>query len=61
MTTLYPDDSSTLHTDAYQINMIQTYFEEGIANKHAVFEVFFRDMPFHNGYAVFAGLEHVVH
>ncbi|GEO68070.1 nicotinate phosphoribosyltransferase [Levilactobacillus spicheri] len=61
MTTLYPDDSYTLHTDAYQINMIQTYFEEGIANKRAVFEVFFRDMPFKNGYAVFAGLEHVVH
>lgn len=61
MTNLYPDDSYTLHTDAYQINMIQTYFQQGIANKHAVFEVFFRDMPFHNGYAVYAGLEHVVH
>ncbi|MDT6980005.1 nicotinate phosphoribosyltransferase [Levilactobacillus zymae] len=61
MTNLYPDDSYTLHTDAYQINMIQTYFEEGMAQKHTVFEVFFRDMPFHNGYAVYAGLEHVVH
>lgn len=61
MTNLYPDDSYTLHTDAYQINMIQTYYQEGIADKHAVFEVFFRDMPFHNGYAVFAGLEHIVH
>ncbi|MFC6275416.1 nicotinate phosphoribosyltransferase [Levilactobacillus tangyuanensis] len=61
MTNLYPDDSYTLHTDAYQINMIQTYFQQGIADKHAVFEVFFRDMPFHNGYAVYAGLEHIVH
>lgn len=61
MTNLYPDDSYTLHTDAYQINMIQTYYQQGIADKHAVFEVFFRDMPFHNGYAVFAGLEHIVH
>ncbi|WCJ48178.1 nicotinate phosphoribosyltransferase [Levilactobacillus brevis] len=61
MTNLYPDDSYTLHTDAYQINMIQTYYEQGIADKHAVFEVFFRDMPFQNGYAVFAGLEHIVH
>ncbi|KRN01643.1 nicotinate phosphoribosyltransferase [Levilactobacillus senmaizukei DSM 21775 = NBRC 103853] len=41
--------------------MIQTYFQQGIADKHAVFEVFFRDMPFHNGYAVYAGLEHIVH
>ncbi|WP_407889919.1 nicotinate phosphoribosyltransferase [Levilactobacillus sp. N40-8-2] len=60
MTNLYPDDSLTLHTDAYQINMIQTYYQQGIADRHAVFEVFFRDMPFHNGYAVFAGLEHIV-
>ncbi|XKL30811.1 nicotinate phosphoribosyltransferase [Lactiplantibacillus plantarum] len=60
MTQIYPDDSFTLHTDAYQINMIQTYWEQGIHNKHAVFEVFFRKMPFQNGYAVFAGLERVV-
>ena len=60
MTQIYPDDSFTLHTDAYQINMIQTYWEQGIHNKHAVFEVFFRKMPFRNGYAVFAGLERVV-
>ena len=40
MTNLYPDDSMTLHTDAYQINMIQTYYEQGIADKRAVFEVF---------------------
>lgn len=60
MTKKYPDDSLTLHTDAYQINMIQTYWEQGIHNKNAVFEVFFRDMPFHNGYAIFAGLERVV-
>ncbi|MCV3326756.1 nicotinate phosphoribosyltransferase [Pediococcus ethanolidurans] len=60
MTKKYPDDSLTLHTDAYQINMIQTYWEQGIYNKNAVFEVFFRDMPFKNGYAIFAGLERVV-
>ncbi len=58
---LYPDDSITLHTDAYELSMIQTYFEEGIQNKEAVFEVFFRKMPFENGYAVFAGLERIVH
>jgi len=60
MTKKYPDDSLTLHTDAYQINMIQTYWEQGIHNKNAVFEVFFRDKPFKNGYAIFAGLERVV-
>lgn len=56
----YPDDSLMLHTDAYQINMVQTYWQEGIHNRKAVFEVFFRNLPFENGYAVFAGLERVV-
>lgn len=37
----YPDDSTTLHTDAYELSMIQTYFEKGIQNKRAIFEVFF--------------------
>lgn len=57
---LYPDDSLTLHTDLYQINMMQTYFELGRHNKKTVFEVFFRDMPFQNGYAIFAGLERII-
>ena len=57
---MYPDDSLTLHTDLYQINMMQVYFEQGIHNKKAVFEVYFRKVPFNNGYAVFAGLERIV-
>lgn len=57
---MYPDDSLTLHTDLYQINMMQVYFKQNIHNKHAVFEVFFRKNPFNNGYAVFAGLERII-
>ena len=57
---MFPDDSLTLHTDLYQINMMQVYFNEGIHNKRAVFEVYFRKNPFNNGYAVFAGLERIV-
>ncbi|WP_265458365.1 nicotinate phosphoribosyltransferase [Enterococcus sp. HY326] len=56
----YADDSLTLHTDLYQINMMQTYFDLGRADLHAVFECYFRDMPFRNGYAIFAGLERLV-
>lgn len=56
----YRDDSLTLHTDLYQINMIQTYWQQGIANKKAVFEAYFRKAPFENGYAIFAGLERLV-
>ena len=57
---MYKDDSLTLHTDLYQINMMQVYFNQGIHNKKAVFEVFFRQLPFKNGFAVFAGLERIV-
>ncbi|MFC5632065.1 MULTISPECIES: nicotinate phosphoribosyltransferase [Streptococcus] len=57
---MYQDDSLTLHTDLYQINMMQVYFDQGIHNKHAVFEVYFRKLPFSNGFAIFAGLERIV-
>src|SRR5699024_4216035 len=56
----YNDDSLALHTDLYQINMMKTYWDEGITEKHAVFELYFRRNPFKNGYAIFAGLERLV-
>ncbi|MBK4840758.1 nicotinate phosphoribosyltransferase [Enterococcus faecium] len=39
---------------------MQTYWELGRADLHAVFECYFREMPFNHGYAVFAGLERLV-
>lgn len=56
----YPDDSKALHTDLYQINMIETYWRDGISERQAVFECYFRKMPFESGYAVFAGLERII-
>ncbi|CAM3096796.1 nicotinate phosphoribosyltransferase [Lactiplantibacillus plajomi] len=50
----------TLHTDLYEINMIETYWRQRIANRKAVFELYFRKLPFKNGYAVFAGLARVI-
>lgn len=41
MNNTYPDDSLTLHTDLYQINMMQTYWELGRADLHAVLNVTF--------------------
>lgn len=58
--TYYPDDSMTLHTDLYQINMVETYWEDQIHEKQAVFDLYFRNLPFGNGYAIFAGLERIV-
>lgn len=60
MKTTFPDDSLALHTDLYEINMMYTYWREGIAERNAVFESYFRTIPYGNGYAVFAGLERVV-
>ena len=56
----YKDDSLALHTDLYQINMAETYWEDNMHNRKAVFEVSFRKMPFENGYAMFAGLERII-
>ncbi|UII54297.1 nicotinate phosphoribosyltransferase [Cytobacillus spongiae] len=56
----YREDSLALHTDLYQINMVESYWVDGVHTRQAVFELFFRKLPFGNGYAVFAGLERVI-
>lgn len=53
----YADDSFMLHTDLYQINMVQTYWKDAVHQRKAVFELYFRKLPFGNGYAIFAGLK----
>lgn len=60
MKSKYTDDSLTLHTDLYQINMAESYWADGLHNRKSVFEVYFRKMPFGNGYAIFAGLDRVL-
>lgn len=46
------------YTDLYQLTMAQAYFMKGRQRDHfAVFDYFFRKLPFNGGYAVFAGLE----
>ncbi|WP_203334561.1 nicotinate phosphoribosyltransferase [Planococcus beigongshangi] len=58
--TNYADDSLALHTDLYQINMVESYWADGMHERKAVFELFFRKLPFGNGYAIFAGLERIL-
>jgi nicotinate phosphoribosyltransferase len=53
-------DNLTLHTDKYQINMMYAHFLNGSHQDKAVFEGYFRKLPFGNGYAVFAGLQRIV-
>jgi nicotinate phosphoribosyltransferase len=48
---------SPLLTDLYELTMMAGYFKEGMHEKEAVFDLFFRKNPFHGSYAIFAGLE----
>ena len=50
-------DYTGTYTDKYQLSMSQVYFLKGQAETEAVFDYFFRKLPFDGGYAVFAGLE----
>ena len=45
------------YTDKYQLNMSQVYFLKGQKTNKAIFDYFFRKLPFNGGYAIFAGLE----
>jgi nicotinate phosphoribosyltransferase len=44
------------YTDLYQLSMAQVYFLKGKSEEEAVFDYFFRKIPFDGGYTVFAGL-----
>ncbi|GHV94111.1 nicotinate phosphoribosyltransferase [Spirochaetia bacterium] len=50
-----PAGSSALFTDFYSLTMTQGYWKRN-KNEQAVFEMFFRRLPFYGGYAIFAGL-----
>ncbi|PTX21231.1 nicotinate phosphoribosyltransferase [Pontibacter mucosus] len=52
--------SLTLLTDLYQLTMAYGYWKQGMAEREAVFHLYFRKHPFGGGYTVAAGLEHVV-
>lgn len=44
------------YTDKYQLTMAQVYFLKGVTDQVAIFDYFFRKLPFDGGYAVFSGL-----
>ncbi len=48
---------SALFTDLYELTMLAGYLEAGMQDTPAVFDLYFRQNPFHGSYAVFAGLE----
>ncbi|MEG9326911.1 nicotinate phosphoribosyltransferase [Salinimicrobium catena] len=53
-------DFTGTYTDQYQLTMGQVYFLKGHTHHTAVFDYFFRKLPFEGGYAVFAGLDNLL-
>lgn len=49
-----------LLTDFYELTMAAGYFERGKARDTATFDLYFRQNPFHGGYAIAAGLEDAI-
>ncbi|HEA28486.1 MAG TPA: nicotinate phosphoribosyltransferase [Leeuwenhoekiella sp.] len=50
-------DFTGTYTDQYQLSMAQVYFRKQQHEEVAVFDYFFRRLPFKGGYAILAGLE----
>lgn len=46
-----------LLTDLYQLTMLAGYQREGMADRPAAFDLYFREAPYRGSYAVFAGLQ----
>ena len=54
------DMNLTMLTDFYEITMANGYFQTGMADDIAYFDMFFRRVPDGGGYAIMAGLEQVI-
>lgn len=49
-----------LLTDFYELTMLYGFWKNGCEKRRACFEYFFRELPPHNGFALFTGLEQVL-
>lgn len=47
-------------SDKYQYTMGKSFFEAGMKDKHAVFNLFYREAPDHNNWAVVSGISEVL-
>jgi len=47
-------------TDFYEFTMANGYFEKGVGDKIAYFDMFFRKVPDDGGYAIMAGVEQLI-
>ena len=52
--------NDTMLCDYYELTMANGYYKNGWKDKITYFDVFFRDIPDHGGFAIAAGLEQVI-
>ncbi|MBQ1504673.1 MAG: nicotinate phosphoribosyltransferase, partial [Oscillospiraceae bacterium] len=52
-----PSTNLTMLTDFYELTMANGYLKRGIGEREVCFDMFFRTVPDHGGYAVMAGVE----
>lgn len=52
--------SSLILTDLYELTMAAAYWKEKKADELACFHLFFRKLPFHGEYVIFAGLQRII-
>ena len=50
----------TLMCDFYELTMANGYFESGLKDQVAYFDVFFRKVPDGGGFAIFCGLDSIL-
>ena len=50
----------TMLCDFYELTMSNGYFQTGIQERIAYFDLFFRDIPDGGGFAICAGLEQII-
>ena len=60
MKTWNDQTNMTMLTDYYELTMSQAYFDRGMKDKIAYFDLFFRKVADGGGYAIMSGLEQVI-
>ncbi|HKM22853.1 MAG TPA: nicotinate phosphoribosyltransferase [Lachnospiraceae bacterium] len=53
-------ENLTLLTDLYELTMMQGYYKNTQSNETVIFDMFYRNNPLDNGYAIVAGLEQMI-
>lgn len=56
----YGTDNLTMLTDFYELTMANGFFQNGLGDQIAYFDMFFRHIPDDGGLAIMAGVEQVV-